>query len=298
MKLEQILSETFEVFFAPPDRLADLKRQVKGKLYAQGNLIVAPRQAENIYFFQNHWQSARLIRFTSPGTLKAQLLSFGLPVYYQPAGRCPKPNFAQVLKPSDFPYKANPFRWIEFTVASEEFALVSECEGTMPLNQINWKENKSAPSRAYLKLWELFSRIQKWPGAHQLCIDLGSAPGGWTYVLNQLGAEVWSFDRASLHEDLIKSSRVRHQLRDAFSVKPSEFDRVDWLLSDLICYPDKLAEYIETWLESGKAENIVCTLKFKGSTDWASIKKFESFGGHLVHLNQNKHELTWYRIEN
>jgi 23S rRNA (cytidine2498-2'-O)-methyltransferase len=68
-----------------------------------------------------------------------------------------------------------------------------------PLGELQFVENHSAPpSRAYLKLWELFSRLGVMPGTGERCIDLGASPGGWTWVLAQLGARVVAVDKAPL----------------------------------------------------------------------------------------------------
>jgi integrase len=52
------------------------------------------------------------------------------------------------------------------------------------------KNGTPKPSRAYLKLWELFTLIGEHPRPGELCLDLGSSPGGWTWVLQRLGARV------------------------------------------------------------------------------------------------------------
>ena len=58
--------------------------------------------------------------------------------------------------------------------------------------EYEFQEDKtSPPSRAYLKLWELFTRLGHWPRSGERVLDLGASPGGWTFVLaNQLGANV------------------------------------------------------------------------------------------------------------
>ena len=52
-------------------------------------------------------------------------------------------------------------------------------------------EDKHSPSsRAYLKLWETFTRFQEYPKEGDKCLELGAAPGGWTWVLANLGCKV------------------------------------------------------------------------------------------------------------
>ena len=39
---------------------------------------------------------------------------------------------------------------------------------------------------------------------------------------------------------------------------------------------------------------MICTVKMQGSIDWRLIEKFAALpDSRLVHLNYNKHELTW-----
>ncbi len=54
------------------------------------------------------------------------------------------------------------------------------------------------PSRAYLKLWEALVRFGRWPAPGDRCLDLGASPGGWTWVLAKLGANVTAVDKAPL----------------------------------------------------------------------------------------------------
>jgi 23S rRNA (cytidine2498-2'-O)-methyltransferase len=67
--------------------------------------------------------------------------------------------------------------------------------------------------------------------------------------------------------------------------------------SDVICYPQRLYEWVSLWLESGLCEKFICTIKIQGEPDLAAIRLFDSIpGGSVVHLHNNKHELTWIRV--
>jgi hypothetical protein len=43
-----------------------------------------------------------------------------------------------------------------------------------------------------------FTLICERPQPSEFCVDLGSSPGGWTWVLQKLGARVLSVDKAAL----------------------------------------------------------------------------------------------------
>ncbi len=147
------------------------------------------------------------------------------------------------------------------------------------------------PNRAYLKLWEALTRFGQWPGPADRCLDLGAAPGGWTWVLASLGAQVTAVDKAPLDPGVAAMPGVTQRLDSAFALAP---DPVDWLVCDVIAYPDRLLTLIRRWIDAGAAGRIVCTLKFQGDTDHDAADAFAAIpGGQVVHLFHNKHELTF-----
>ena len=147
------------------------------------------------------------------------------------------------------------------------------------------------PSRAYLKLWEACVRIGAWPGPGERCLDLGASPGGWTWAIARLGAEVVAVDRAPLEPRVAGMAGVSFRQGSAFSVVP---EAVDWVFSDVIAYPGPLLEMVRTWVASGLAGRILCTVKFQGATDHAAAEAFAAIpGGRVFHLFHNKHELTF-----
>jgi 23S rRNA (cytidine2498-2'-O)-methyltransferase len=147
------------------------------------------------------------------------------------------------------------------------------------------------PSRAYLKLWEACTRIGAWPGPGETCLDLGASPGGWTWVAASLRASVVAVDRAPLDPDVAAMPGVTQMQGSAFTLEPRP---VDWLLSDVIAYPAPLLAMVERWVASGLAGRIICTVKLQGATDHAAADAFAAIpGGMLMHLGQNKHELTF-----
>lgn len=147
------------------------------------------------------------------------------------------------------------------------------------------------PSRAYLKLWEALVRFGRRPGAGERCLDLGASPGGWTWVLAKLGADVTAVDKAPLAASVAAMPGVTERLDSAFGMVP---EPVDWLFSDIIAYPDRLLALVRRWIEAGAARYIVCTIKFQGATDHDAAEAFAGIpGGQVVHLFHNKHELTF-----
>lgn len=145
------------------------------------------------------------------------------------------------------------------------------------------------PSRAYLKLWEALTRIGRWPMPGETCLDLGAAPGGWTWAAAQLGAQVTAIDKAPLDPRVAAMAGVSFRAESAFGLAP---EPVDWLLSDVAAYPDRLLPLVQRW--TATARNIVCTIKLQGDTDHDAADAFAAIpGGQVMHLFHNKHELTF-----
>lgn len=186
-----------------------------------------------------------------------------------------------------------------WTLWSRERLLFSaRCESPCVNGEMHFVEDKSGPpSRAYLKLWELFTRTGRQPGPGDLCLDLGSSPGGWTYVLAGLGARVFSVDKAPLAANVAGHSHVEHCIGSAFGFDPALAGNITWLFSDVACYPERLYRTIIRWLELTAEINFVCTIKFAGKTDFAVLERFLSIpDSRALHLFANKHEITWFRL--
>lgn len=184
-----------------------------------------------------------------------------------------------------------------WTLWEENCLLASPaCTSLFPDGEVHFNEDRiHPPSRAYLKLWELFTLIPAAiPPAGALCLDLGAAPGGWSWVLASLGARVFAIDKAPLAPEVAAMPNVESCLGSGFGLDPRHAGAVDWLFSDMICYPERLLEVIERWNRLGQCRNFVCTVKCQGSTDYEVLDRFAAIpGSRLLHLSCNKHELTW-----
>ncbi len=170
----------------------------------------------------------------------------------------------------------------------------TRCDSPFPNGEPRFVEDRHGPpSRAYLKLWETFARLRRQPTAGDRCLDLGAAPGGWTWLLARTGADVVAVDKAPLAPEVEALPNVAYLRGSAFAMEPEEHGPVDWLCSDVIAYPDRLCGLLERWLAAGQVRHVVCTVKLQGPTDHAAAERFAALpGARLFHLSQNKHELT------
>lgn len=193
-----------------------------------------------------------------------------------------------------------------YTLLDEKTILASASTNSpLPAGKIEFVEDhENPPSRAYLKIQESLTLYHTFfdvafPCEGDTCFEAGACPGGWTWVLRELGADVLAVDRTELAPALMADKHVQFMSHDAFTLKPDEVcenlhkEKIDWLFSDVICYPERLYDWIAMWRESEKVKNIICTIKMQGAINWPLIAKFAQIpNSRIVHLNYNKHELT------
>ncbi len=71
-----------------------------------------------------------------------------------------------------------------------------DCLSPFPNGEARLVEDREGPpSRAYLKLYESFVRLRRWPTAGETCLDLGASPGGWTWLLRRPQRRSWQSTR-------------------------------------------------------------------------------------------------------
>jgi Predicted SAM-dependent methyltransferase len=188
-----------------------------------------------------------------------------------------------------------------FTLLDENTMIASpDCSSPFPNGEFEFDEDKEGPpSRAYRKLWEALVLAGEMPKPGDKCVDAGASPGGWTWALAGLGAEVVAIDRAELEPRIAAMHNVKTLRHDAFTLKPADLGPQDWLCSDVICYPPALLDWVESWLDAGLARNFVCTIKMQGSGfDKTTTDRFAAIpGSRVLHLWHNRHELCWINLE-
>jgi 23S rRNA (cytidine2498-2'-O)-methyltransferase len=201
-------------------------------------------------------------------------------------------------KPRVFPWLLPDIPMGSWTLLDAHTMIASaRCTSPFPGGVIDFAEDtQGPPSRAYLKLWEALVRCRKWPLPGERCLDAGASPGGWTWALAGLGAQVTAVDRSPLEDRIAALPQVTFVKHDAFTLKPDDIGPLDWLFCDVVCYPSRLYEWVEKWLQSGLCKNFVCTIKMQGDADFETTRRFAGIPDSVVvHLHHNKHELTWIK---
>jgi len=121
------------------------------------------------------------------------------------------------------------------------------------------KRTGEAPSRAAMKLDEALDWYGTAPGRGDVCVDLGSAPGGWTRRLVERGARVLSVDPAELAPDLRVHPKVKHVKQSAFDFAPE--GPVDWLFCDMAWRPLEVAQLLGKWARRRWAAQAIANIK-------------------------------------
>jgi len=90
-------------------------------------------------------------------------------------------------------------------------------------------------------------------------VDLGAAPGGWTYQLVQRGINVMAVDNGPMDVTLMKSGFVRHFQKDGYSFQPPK--PVEWMVCDIADKPARTIDMVAQWLIKGWCHHTIFNLK-------------------------------------
>ena len=301
--------EIQSAYLVPEGLSEPLLKEVGGVIAIHDRLVLSSQSFVNAHWAQNIWKNPIILSIDSINNaakkLKAIqrnwcLYSFTL---HRRAKLIEEKLNSKKLKPLAFAASLSEDPLGSWCLLDENTILAStECSSPFPNGEPSFIEDKvGPPNRAYLKIYEALTLAGEIPKSGEFCIDIGGSPGGWAWVIQKCGAEVLSIDRSALDDSVANLKGVSFQKRDAFTVLPAEFKKegksVDWLFSDVICYPEKLYDWLSVWIDSGICKNFICTLKFKGEPEMDIIKKFSAIPrSKVLHLFHNKNELTFFRL--
>ncbi|OEO25487.1 23S rRNA (cytidine(2498)-2'-O)-methyltransferase RlmM [Pseudomonas sp. J237] len=136
---------------------------------------------------------------------------------------------------------------------------------------------REAPSRSTLKLeeaWHTFIPREQWDerlSDEMTGVDLGAAPGGWTYQLVKRGMLVTAIDNGPMAESLMDTGLVQHLMVDGFTWKPKQM--VDWMVCDIVEKPARNAALLETWIGEGLCREAVVNLKLPMRQRYIEVKR-------------------------
>ncbi|UXI67658.1 23S rRNA (cytidine(2498)-2'-O)-methyltransferase RlmM [Tahibacter amnicola] len=164
-----------------------------------------------------------------------------------------------------------------------------------PLGIPRLKFPRNAPSRSTLKLDEAIQVLltpgerERWFKSGMTAVDLGAAPGGWTWQLVRRALHVTAVDNGPMQEELMAGGHVTHLREDGFRYQPKR--RVDWMVCDMVEQPRRVAERMGEWLAEGWCQRSIFNLKLPMKKRYTEVQQaFERIHA-LVHRRGGQVEL-------
>jgi hypothetical protein len=158
--------------------------------------------------------------------------------------------------------------------------------------------DENAPSRSYLKIEEAFDRMQFRPVKGDSVIDLGAAPGGWTYAFLKRGCRVWSVDNGPMKIASVAPGTLTHIRHDGIGFTPPPSLRpVDWMVSDMLTDSGTNMGMLRKWLDNRWMRRFVVNIKLPQDHPLQAIATLERFLSRYRHFNLSIRQLYHDRRE-
>jgi len=292
------------IYVVKPEFLSELSEELIDVSDAVSDLVFSPHKKTDVCFAEDIWLEPHKVSFQSISEAVKILRQTGKFWYLHPISHVRRSRLieAQLSKiptlSRNFPIESDIPTIGCFSLLDEHTMVYSAKRlKKWPQGKCYFVEDKiNPPNRAYLKLWEALTFLDKYPTAGDTALDLGASPGGWTYVMQSLGAHVTAVDKAPLSPNIANLPGVTFLKQSAFALDPAALETsYDWVLSDVACYPERAYALIMKWIASGKAKQMIFTVKLQGKTDIAMIEKFKAIpNARIINLFYNKHEATFF----
>lgn len=155
----------------------------------------------------------------------------------------------------------------------------------VPGGQRRMADDALAPSRSYLKVEEAYVVLGREPAEGEWVVDLGAAPGGWSYSAAKRGARVLALDNGPLKGGALEHGLIEHRREDAYGYRPGPGERADWMFCDLVDDPHEVLRRIVTpWLEGRWCRRFVVILKFGRVDALALLREVRAPGSVFARL--------------
>ncbi len=141
-----------------------------------------------------------------------------------------------------------------------------------PLGVPRLRQSSDAPSRSAMKLEEALLVLLSSDEREELiqpgmtAVDLGAAPGGWSWVLARQHMRVAAIDNGPLAESALATGVIEHIRADGFRWQPPK--AVDWLVCDMVESPRRVAARIAEWFANRWCRHAIFNLKLPMKKRW------------------------------
>jgi len=158
---------------------------------------------------------------------------------------------------------------------------------------------RGAPSRSALKLAEALltflapnesGRLLR-PGMR--AVDLGAAPGGWSWQLANRGLRVTAIDNGRLKE-IAQHPLVEHLRVDGLRWRPRR--AVDWMVCDIVLQPSRIAALIAEWVAEGACRRTIFNLKLPMKKRYAEVERCAALMHDALDRRRLRHTLAFRQL--
>jgi 23S rRNA (cytidine2498-2'-O)-methyltransferase len=168
---------------------------------------------------------------------------------------------------------------VMFSAASQAYLGTSDARSGSPwrLGIPRLRMPGAAPSRSTLKLAEaLITFMSDEEQSRELragmrAVDLGAAPGGWTWQLASRGLRVTAVDNGPLKGEVADDALVEHVRADGLTYRPRR--PADWMVCDIVEQPSKIATLVGRWLSEGLCRRTIFNLKLPMKRRYDELKR-------------------------
>jgi 23S rRNA (cytidine2498-2'-O)-methyltransferase len=152
-----------------------------------------------------------------------------------------------------------------------------------------------APSRSTLKLAEA---IVTFLGNRELellrpgmrVVDLGAAPGGWTWQLARRGLRVTAIDNGPLKGSVRDDPLVTHVRADGLTYAPRR--PVDWMTCDIVEQPARIAVLVARWIGEGHTRHAIFNLKLPMKKRYDEVERCSAIVGEALARSRSRHHFA------
>lgn len=159
---------------------------------------------------------------------------------------------------------------------------------------------RGAPSRSALKLAEaLLTFLTADEGGRLLrpgmrAVDLGAAPGGWTWQLAHRGLRVAAIDNGPLKGEIAQDPLVEHLRVDGLRWRPRR--PVDWMVCDIVLQPSRIAALIADWIADGACRRTIFNLKLPMKKRYAEVERCAALMRDVLERRRLRYTLAFKQL--
>jgi 23S rRNA (cytidine2498-2'-O)-methyltransferase len=140
--------------------------------------------------------------------------------------------------------------------------------------------DQQSPSRSYLKIEEALDLMNDAPKRKQTVVDLGAAPGGWSYAFLKRGCRVVAVDNGPMRLENTggQGGTLKHEEEDGLVYEPPrELRPLDWLVSDMLMPPGRNLGMMRKWMDGRWMRRFVINIKLPQERPYEVLQPVEEY---------------------